>query len=172
VELFAKVTKEQIEFQKWQLAENDRLQKEQEKFVAERMALMATMTDEEWEEFLRAEAVENAKARYKAIRIEIKEKMMVDSMNLFFSGGLTIRLPINDMACRKASQRIMRRLARANRLQFTGAGIAIPNQRAFRRANGASIIEGQPVSKRVQKSLIASGLSKTQASEIRWVSIW
>jgi hypothetical protein len=68
VDLFAKVTEEQIEFQKWQLAENDRLQKEQEKFVAKRMALMATMTDEEWEEFLRAEAVENAKARAKTTK--------------------------------------------------------------------------------------------------------
>jgi hypothetical protein len=68
VDLFAKVTEEQIEFQKWQLAENDRLQKEQAKVVAERMALMATMTDEEWEEFLEAEAVENAKARAKTTK--------------------------------------------------------------------------------------------------------
>jgi hypothetical protein len=58
-----KARKEQEDFQKWQLAENARLQKEQERFIAARLKLMASMTEEEWEEFLEMEAVENAQKR-------------------------------------------------------------------------------------------------------------
>ncbi len=55
--------KEQQEFQAWQQSENERLEKEQEIYLAQRIALMNTMTEQEWESFLEAEAIENAKAR-------------------------------------------------------------------------------------------------------------
>jgi hypothetical protein len=64
MDLFAKpITKEELKFQKWQADESNRLQREQEKFLAERLALKATMTDEEWEEYLQVEAIENAQKR-------------------------------------------------------------------------------------------------------------
>jgi hypothetical protein len=58
-----KARKEQADFQAWQQAENERLQAEQAAVLKERLALMATMTSEEWEEFLQLEAIENAKRR-------------------------------------------------------------------------------------------------------------
>lgn len=68
MDLFAKVTDEDRKFQKYLQDENDRLQEEQEKVVAERLALKATMTDEDWEEFLQVEAIENAKSRSATIK--------------------------------------------------------------------------------------------------------
>lgn len=63
-DLFAKpITEEMIKFQKWQQEENDKLAKAQVEYLAERTALMNTMSENEWEEFLQAEAIENAKAR-------------------------------------------------------------------------------------------------------------
>jgi hypothetical protein len=56
-----KARKEQEEFQAWQLAENEKLAKAQAEFIAQRQALMATMSPQEWEEFLQDEAIENAK---------------------------------------------------------------------------------------------------------------
>lgn len=66
--LFVKATQEQKDFQKWQLAESERLQAEQEKVLAERVALMNTMTEEGWEEFLQAEAIVNARIRATTIK--------------------------------------------------------------------------------------------------------
>ena len=55
--------KEQEDFQAWQQEENARLAKEQETYLASRIEMMNSMTEQEWEEFLQAEAIENAKAR-------------------------------------------------------------------------------------------------------------
>ncbi len=53
--------KEQEDFQAHLLAENEKLAKAQEEYLAKRTALMNTMTEEEWENYLQAEAIENAK---------------------------------------------------------------------------------------------------------------
>ncbi len=53
--------KEQEDFQAYLLAENEKLAKAQEEYLAGRMALMATMTAGEWETYLEKEMYENAK---------------------------------------------------------------------------------------------------------------
>ena len=64
MDLFAKtITEEEIKFQKWQKTESKKLAQAQAEFLAERAALMATMTEEKWEEYLQDKAIENARAR-------------------------------------------------------------------------------------------------------------
>jgi len=95
---------------------------------------------------------------------------MQDKTDLFFESGLTIRP--SGQVNRKAIVRIMRRQAIANRLPFTGGAIAIITRRAILRAKGAGIIDGNIVSKFIQKKLVGAGLSWQEASKVKWESIW
>lgn len=68
MDLFVKATQEQKDFQKWQRAESERLRAEQKKVLVTRVALMNTMAEAEWEEFLQVEAIENARIRATATK--------------------------------------------------------------------------------------------------------
>lgn len=57
--------KEQEDFQAWQQAENEKMAKDQAEYLARRIALMATMTEEEWEEYLQVEATNYAATEFK-----------------------------------------------------------------------------------------------------------
>ncbi len=64
MDLFAgKPTRQQIDFNAYLQKENEKLAKVQEEFLAKRTALMNSMTDEEWQEFLQAEMAKNIKDR-------------------------------------------------------------------------------------------------------------
>ena len=89
---------------------------------------------------------------------------------LFFEGGVTIRS--GNEQSEKALNRKMRALASKNRLAFSGRHIVIDTRRAQRRAIGAGIEEGQSVSKAFQKSLVASGMSRDEAADVKWESMW
>lgn len=91
---------------------------------------------------------------------------MKDQVDLFFEGGLTIR-PDSKTVNRK-----MRKLAKGSRLPFTGRHVVINTARAARRAAGAGIVEEEVISKALQKSLVASGMSPEEASKIKWESMW
>jgi hypothetical protein len=88
-------------------------------------------------------------------------------------GGLTLRFP--GSVCPgipSGTKRQLRRLATTARLMWSGSHMVISTHAALRRAQGVGIAQGAPASRKLRRSLVASGVSVQDAHSATWVSMW
>ncbi|OGM12023.1 hypothetical protein A2V80_01800 [Candidatus Woesebacteria bacterium RBG_16_39_8b] len=93
-----------------------------------------------------------------------------------FEGGYTISInqPPRwlDPRLYGAIRQIIKRRAAIARCLDCQYGFAVTTVAAGRRAQGVGVWVGAPISRRDQLTLVAAGVSKATAKEVRWQSRW
>ena len=97
--------------------------------------------------------------------------------NAFFRGGLTFKprgLYDCDNVIWKCRARILRRLGKKAHVPVPQAGshLITASVRGLRRLAGVGVVEGAPLSKRIQRSLVAAGIPVDEAKSLVWESQW